>query len=169
MNSYQQLWWEQAKSDHAIFSLLRGSGVAECHILHYLQMCTEKLAKAYFWREEKPPARTHVGFVQFMRFLGAVQKPDRERVADLFSFTRFDDFQTRIKSVLELAYDLERITPDLANDGPNPEYPWPHDLPKLAPVNYTFPVWKELSSGRGRELMRLIQTAVVRFPEYADT
>jgi len=169
MNSYQELWWQQAKSDHGAFVLLRGQGIAQCQSLHYLQMVTEKIAKAYFWRSGSPPPRSHAGFVQFLRFLGHVRQRDRERIAILFSFNRFADFQKWIRTVLPIAYDLERLAPDLANDGPNPEYPWPHAQPESAPVNHNFPVWATLTSGQGRDLMRVIHIAVNRFPEYADT
>ena len=169
MNSYQELWWQQAKSDHDVFVLVRGTGMGQCHALHYLQMVTEKLAKAYFWRAGHAPPRSHAGFVQFLRFLGHVHQRDRQRIADLFSFNRFVDFQNWIRTVLPIAYELERLAPDLANDGPNPEYPWPHAQPKSSPVNHNFPIWDTLTSGRGRDLMRVIRIAVSRFPEYADT
>jgi hypothetical protein len=168
MNNYQELWWQQAKSDHDVFMLVRGQGMAQCHSLHYLQMATEKIAKAYFWRSGSPPPRSHAGFVQFLRFLGQVRQNDRERIANLFSFNRFIDFQNWIRAILPIAYDLERLTPDLANDGPNPEYPWPHVKPERAPVSYNFTVWNSLTNGQGRDLMRVIRIAVARFQEYAD-
>lgn len=169
MNRFQEQWWQQAKSDHEAFVLLRGQGLAQCHAMHYLQMVTEKLAKAYFWRSGSPPPRSHAGFVQFLRFLGQVRQSDRERIAKLFSFGRFADFQNWVRSVLPIAYDLERLTPELANDGPNPEYPWPHAQPEFAPATYQFPIWGILMSGQGRSLMTVIRIAVERFPEYADT
>lgn len=170
MNAYQELWWQQAKSDHNVFVLLRRQGVAPCHSLHYLQMVTEKIAKAYLWRSGSPPPRSHAGFVQFLRlFLGHIRKNDRDRIANLFSYKSFRGFQNRIRAVLTIAYDLERLAPDLAKDGPNPEYPWPHAEPKTAPANYNFPVWASLKSADGRDLMRVIHSAVARFPEYADT
>ena len=169
MNNSQDLWWQQAKSDHDVFLLVRRQGVAQCHLLHYLQMVTEKLAKAYFWRLGSPPPHSHAGFVQFLRFLGHVRQNDRERIANLFSFNRFVDFQQWIRAVLPIAYELERLAPDLANDGPNPEYPWPHAQPVCAPVAHDFGVWAVLKSGQGRDLIRVIHIAVDRFPEYADT
>jgi hypothetical protein len=167
MNQYQCVWWEQAKSDHEMFVVCRREGFAQCHSLHYLQMATEKLAKAYFWRSNTPPPKSHAGFVQFLRFLGAVRN-DRDRIADSFSFKRFEDFQTWIKSTLPIAYELEHLTPDLASDGPNPEYPWPHSLPSTAPVHHHFQIWEKLVTGQGRSLMRVIQIAIVSFPQYAD-
>jgi hypothetical protein len=37
----------QARSDWQVFEHLYDSDFPECHALHYLQMATEKLAKAY--------------------------------------------------------------------------------------------------------------------------
>lgn len=168
MNRYQELWWQQAQSDYEVFALVRGIGQPQCHSLHYLQMATEKLAKAYFWREGRPRPKSHVGFVQFLRFLGAVRQEERERLAGLFSFNRFLDFQKRIKTLLPIAYDLERLAPSLANEGPNPEYPWPHTQPEVAPAKYNFPIWTALTSGSGRDLMRVVHIAIARFADYAD-
>jgi hypothetical protein len=101
--------------------------------------------------------------------LGQIRQSDRERIANLFSFRRFADFQSWIRTVLPIAYELERLAPDLANDGPNPEYPWPHAQPQTAPVDHNFTVWAPLTSGQGRDLMRVIRIAVSKFPQYADT
>jgi hypothetical protein len=169
MNRYQELWLLQAQTDHQVFVLLRREGAPACHALHYLQMATEKIAKAYFWRSGSPPPKSHSGFVQFLRFLGQFRRQaDRQRIAALFSFNRFADFQNWIRNVLPIAYELERLAPDLAQNGPNPEYPWPHDLPQYAPVDFEFPVWDALTSGQGRDLMRVVQIAVERFSDFAD-
>jgi len=169
MNSHQQVWWQQAKSDHDAFVLIRGQGIAQCHSLHYLQMVTEKLAKAYFWRSGSPPPQSHAGFVQFLRFLGQIPTRDRDRIASLLTFKRFADFQSWIRAVLPMAYDLERLAPALSDNGPNPEYPWPHGDPQFAPANHNFAIWPLLLSRQGRDLMRIVHIAVERFPEYADT
>jgi len=169
MNSFQRLWWQQAKSDHEVFLLLRRQGAAKCHLLHYLQMVTEKVAKAYFWRSGAPPPRSHAGFVQLLRiFLGSVRGKERQRVAKLFGFSSFSGFQNWIRAALPIAYDLEHLAPALAGDGPNPEYPWPRARPNLAPANYGFPEWASLATGQGRSLMNVIRIAVERFSEYAD-
>jgi hypothetical protein len=70
MNNAQRLWYEQAKSDLTIFKQLRKLGAQPCHLLHYLQMTTEKISKAYFWRSGKVPPKSHTGFVLF--FLSSV-------------------------------------------------------------------------------------------------
>lgn len=169
MNSFQTHWWKQARSDHDIFQLLVGLRSHQpCHPLHYLQMTTEKIAKAYFWRSGSPPPKDHAGFVQFLRFLGQVKKSERERVAHLFEFKRFGDFQLWIRSTLPIALELERLSPNLAQDGPNVEYPWPHRQPQFDPASYNFPLWGKLKSSRGRQLIRVIAHAVIRFHEYSD-
>jgi len=120
MNSYQEQWWQQAKSDHDAFLLLRTEGIAQCHTLHYLQMVTEKIAKTYLWRSGSPPPRSHAGFVQFLRLLGQIRPNDRHRIASLFTFKNYGQFQSWLRSALHIAYSLERIAPALAGNGPNP-------------------------------------------------
>jgi hypothetical protein len=137
-------------------------------LLHYLQMATEKLAKAYLWGSGSPPPSSHACFVQFLRYLGHIRQGNRERIANLFTFSRYRDFQNWLRRVLEIAYELERLAPALAAGGPNPEYPWPHSQPEAALVDHRFAVWQTLTTGQGRNLMRVIHLAIERFPEYAD-
>jgi hypothetical protein len=167
MNEYQQTWWEQARSDHGVFVVLRRNGASACHQLHYLQMTTEKLGKAYFWRSGNPHPRTHACFVQYLRALGGIRQSERHQIADAFAFGRFDDFQKWVRAILPLAYELQRLAPALANDGPNPEYPWPQDSPLYVPATFDFDVWRQLrDTGRGRQLLRVIDLAVDKFPIY---
>jgi len=167
MNQFQELWWEQCRSDHEVAILLRRNAALACHQLHYLQMTTEKLAKAYFWRSGNPPRRTHVGFVQFMRALGGVQQSQRPRVINALGFGTWTEFQTWIRRTLPMIYDLERLAPDLAQDGPNPEYPWPHAAPAHNPYRFRFQLWADLTStGLGRQLLKVVRLAVDRFPTY---
>lgn len=169
MNQQQEKWWQQARSDLDVLVLLRQRGAGACHQLHYLQMVAEKIGKAYYWgRSKGPPPKSHAGFVQFLRFLASVRPQQQERIAEVFEFGRFDDFQSWLPTVLPLAYELERLTPDLASDGPNCEYPWPHASPLHAPAGYPFTIWEELTNtGRGRRLIHVIQYAVTRFPAFA--
>ena len=134
MNEFQNLWWQQAKSDYDIFELLKSQDKAQCHQLHYLQMVTEKLAKGYFWRSGTPPPQRHVAFIKFLRALGGVQQSQRSQVIKALNFTNFEGLQDWIRRIDPLAYSLEHLAPALSNDGPNPEYPWPHHSPTNTPV-----------------------------------
>jgi hypothetical protein len=167
MNPYQKLWWEQSRSDHSILILLRRNGASSCHQLHYLQMVTEKLAKAYFWRTGTPPPRKHTGSVQFMRSLGGVQQERQTSIATALDFKSFSAFQSWIRNVLPMIYDLERLAPALALDGPIPEYPWPHNAPTDNPVAHTFALWGQLTgTAIGRQLVKVVGLAVDRFSTY---
>jgi hypothetical protein len=79
MNDYQRLWWEQTRSDHAVLLMLRRQEAMPCQQLHYLQMVTEKLGKAYFWRTGHPPPQSHVSFVRFLQALDSRSNADRAR------------------------------------------------------------------------------------------
>jgi hypothetical protein len=168
MNEAQRLWWTQAKSDHAAFVVLRRAGVHECQMLHYLQMASEKLAKAYLWRTELPPPRSHVGLMRFLRALLSRSSADLRRIARVFDFARPRDMEAWVRQIQPLAYDLQNLAPAEANDGPNPEYPWPHDAPISCPAEYTFDLWARLRDDRrGRELLKFIKNGVDRFEQFA--
>jgi hypothetical protein len=169
MTPVQTLWWEQVHAEHRILLHLRKAGAEACHQLHYLQMVTEKLGKAYFWRSGNPPRRSHASFVRFLQALAGRPMVDRNRIAQLLGFNRSDDFERRIQVTAPLAYELERLAPALAgDDGPNPEYPWPRLAPAETPVMFEFSVWFQLTnSGRGRRLLKVIDHAVEEFPNYA--
>ena len=151
-----------------MFELLRGRGEPVCHRLHFLLMATEKLAKAYLWRKNVPPATVHTGFTNFMKFLGQVRREDRERVASLFESRNFKSFEASLLSFSPIAHQLQNIFPRAQYDGPNPEYPWPHASPVETPVDYVFAIWLELELAKGRELMTFIRNAIREFPKYAD-
>ena len=67
MTDAQAKWWRQTQSDWSVFVHLRRAGVNTCHLLHYLQMTTEKLGKAYLWRSGRVPSKNHTGFVRFLK------------------------------------------------------------------------------------------------------
>ncbi len=168
MNEAQKLWWQQAKSDHAAFDCLRRAGVHECHILHYLQMATEKISKAYLWRSGTPPPRSHVGLMRFLRALLTRRPADLNRIAKVFDFARSEDMDAWVRQVGPLTYELQNLAPAEANDGPNPEYPWPHAMPLHCPALYSFDVWAKLRDrAQGRNLLRFIECAIYRFDQYA--
>lgn len=168
MNSYQNLWWEQTRSDHAILLKLRQYGGDPCHHLHYLQMVTEKLGKAYFWRSGTPPPKSHASFVRFLQAVTNRPTPDRTRIAQLLGFSHASGFKEWIRTITLLAYELEHLPLALAGDqSPNPEYPWPRLAPVYAPATYDFEVWARLTgSGSGRQLLKVIDAAVREFPKY---
>jgi hypothetical protein len=156
MNEQQRLYLVQARSDWTIFQLLSRQSV--CQQLHYLQMVTEKLGKAFFW---KGPGAENLGHAAFSRFVRAIAT--NRRVAELIGFPDIISFREWCSDVSILAYALERLAPAIANDGPNPEYPWPRAAPRHAPVEHQFDTWEELNTRNGHCLRRLVQQILVHF------
>ena len=168
MTGFQECWWEQARSDHLVFVLLREEGVEPCHLLHYLQMVVEKLAKAYRWRTGTPPVLSHASFVIFLKMLISRTSLERERIALRLGFPGAESFKSFIRASAPLAYDIERLAPTLAGDGPNPEYPLPHHCPNHAPATHDFDVWNRIiNTAAGRQLLTTIRGLVDTFPSYA--
>ena len=59
MTEYQRLFLVQARTDFAVFELLRRQAdLPACHKLHYLQMATELLGKAHAWKHGPALIRT---------------------------------------------------------------------------------------------------------------
>lgn len=168
MNHPQALWWKQAHADFSIFSLLRRSAAHECHLLHYLQMATEKLSKAYLWRSGCTPPRTHAGFVRFLKAILDRRAADLIWISKTLGFARPEDLDHWVGSVQPLAYSLQNIAPAMAGEGPNPEYPWPHASPVDCPAEHSFSLWAQLrDTGQGRKLIEFIERAIARFETYA--
>lgn len=163
----QTLWWKQARSDFDLFIVLRRRGASECHLLHYLQMATEKLSKAYLWRSGNPPPRVHTGFVRFIKALLS-RRGELDRIAFVLGFNDQAGLVRWAGAVQPLAYSLQNIAPAEAMDGPNPEYPWPHYAPTACPVDHTFTLWNQLANtGQGRKLIDFIARATARFEQIA--
>lgn len=168
MNDAQRLWWLQAQADWALFDHLRLNWAVECQLLHYLQMATEKLSKAYFWRSGKTPPKSHIGFVRFLKALLDRPRVELTRIATVLGFRRPEDLERWVVNTQNLAYALQNMAPAEARDGPNPEYPWPHENPAQSPVDFTFPLWDQLrNTGQGRNLMVRIALAIESFDEFA--
>jgi len=170
MNDKQKLWWQQAKSDHMVFVMLRHAGVHECHMLHYLQMAAEKISKAYLWRSGTAPPKSHVGLMKFLQALlsRGLRREEQRRIAKIFDYARPKELAAWVQQVSPLAHELQNLTPDLSNNGPNSEYPWPHANPVHCPALHSFSLWISLrDSERGRRLVKFIEKAIQRFEQYA--
>ncbi len=160
MNDQQQAFLAQAKSDHGVLGTLQGK--APCHQLHYLQMCTEKLGKAYFKRQTTTKVDgSHAFFVKFLRAIST-----NGAVRNGLGFVHSESFVGYIHGLLPLAYDLERLAPNLAGDGPNPEYPFPRSNPTIAPVHHDFHVWEALQTAQGQRLLKFVRELLEHFQEW---
>ncbi len=155
MTEFQRLFLVQARADFAVFELLRKEpGLSRCHALHYLQMSTELLGKAYVWRNGFPGKNTHRAFVQFLRSLPF----NRAAQKQLGKQGKNNAWEQIIRKNVPLAERIEDLAPALAQDGPNPEYPWPSEKPVIAPVEHEFSLWAILENKtEGRKFIELVQ------------
>jgi hypothetical protein len=153
MTEHQRLFLIQAQSNFAVFSLLRkADAIPRSQALHYLQMATELLGKAYAWRNGKPK-QTHRSFVSFLKRLST----DRTAQKQLGYEGQNESWTHLLRKSRPLAESIEDLAPALAGEGPNPEYPWPPDSPTTAPIEYAFPIWAESTeTAHGRQFLALI-------------
>ena len=155
MNEYQRLFLVQARTDFAVLGLLRRQpDVPPCHALHYLQMATEMLGKAFAWRRGKRhrPKKSHRAFVAFLRSLTTNRQAQKRLDYD----GQNELWRENIRTSIRLAEAIEDLAPSLAGDGPNPEYPWREADPQIAPAEHTFAIWHELQTSAGRQFLHFL-------------
>jgi hypothetical protein len=129
VNEYQRLFLVQARTDFAVFELLRmRPDLPACHPLHYLQMATELLGKAHGWKTGSN-AGSHKAFRGFLRGLST----NRQAQNQLGYENQNESWEHLIRKSGPLAERVERLAPALTPDGPNPEYPWPRVAPETGP------------------------------------
>ncbi len=152
LNLPQQLFLEQARSDYDIYGRLTRQDV--CHRLHYLQMCTEKLSKVWFWRLMSPPTGGHYTFEPFLRALATSGRSDFHR---MFGYSSERRFVLQWPAIRDLASKIQNLVPGPTNA--NPEYPWPRSMPMHGPLSYSFPEWQAwATTTAGRRLKFFVET-----------
>jgi len=151
-------WYEayllQARSDWQIFRTLQQQPAEECHSLHYLQMATEKLGKAFLISGGNAPALVHTSHKAFVRFLQVVAYN-----SDLQKQLRMTKRQLRahIRALLPMADEIEKLAPALAHGGANAEYPWETPTGTIqVPATYHFALSSQLRTPKGIKLLTLI-------------
>ncbi len=154
MNAQQELFLVQSRAVFRVFTIFRkDKELPHCHALHYLQMATELLGKAYAWGKGQPKKLTHRSLVKFLKVLSDNSKAQSQLGYD----GKNEQWTHMIRKWNGLAARIEDLAPDLAKDDPNPEYPWPPANPTETPARYEFPVWKELvETPYGRAFLQFI-------------
>jgi hypothetical protein len=154
MTEHQRLFLVQARSAFVAFELLRKNAqLPPCHALHYLQMSTELLGKARRWKAGPPAKLTHKGFVWFLD--GLRSNPIAQKILGFAGKNaQWDQLILKSKGI---ASAIEKLAPDLARDGPNPEYPWPKNAPEVAPAEHAFELWSQIEdTAAGRRFLSML-------------
>ena len=68
---------------------------------------------------------------------------------------------------ITLAERVEDLAPAIAQDGPNPEYPWPRNNPVVAPAEHEFDLWLTLrDTAKGRQFLQLLSDLLAEAEAY---
>jgi hypothetical protein len=152
---------EQSSSDFNVYRLLFTSpDIPICHRLHYLQMASEKIAKAYQFRDltssQSKLTTSHVAFSRFIEgFLSSPQIRNEYQGRDA-QLKRFK------QSARNLAREIERLAPavDSEHSPCNSEYPWESGGAIVIPCKYAYPNLALLRDPTGANFLRLLQLAI---------
>lgn len=136
--TWRRAYFTQAQNDYGVFrEFKKRADVAMCQKLHYLQMATEKLAKAFLSPPsgERPP-RVHKALARFLRI-----SKGRPEIRRKLGYERnYRAYCIYIDSLLDLAERIERLAPVGGQERLNPEYPWAEDTGNVVcPARYGFP------------------------------
>lgn len=153
MTEQQRLFLVQARSDYEVFKFFQQHPhYSACHALYHLQMATELLGKAHLWKSG-PAAMSHSAFDSFVATLAT----NRQAQGRLGYDGKNAAWKMLIRSCRPLANEIEKLAPALAQDGPNPEYPWPRNSPIYAPAEHPFEVWDKLrKTASGRQFLEFL-------------
>lgn len=141
---WRTAFFAQAQSDYGMFRELNRGDVPMSHKLHYLQMATEKLAKAFMSPPtgDSPP-KVHNILVKFLQI--SKGRPEIRRKLGYESNPLA--YSSYINSLIGVAGQIEGLAPTAADERPNPEYPWANAAGDVqCPAHYHFPEinWQEI-------------------------
>jgi hypothetical protein len=162
--NWQAAFLRQARSDWEAYQKTTELEWPNCQCLHYLQMVTEKLSKAFLVAGDTKLENltgSHAAFVKFIRIMSGNRNLQRALGMNK------SQQKAKFKALLPLAREIELLAPALAQGGPNPEYPWEDPSGKiLAPVDYSFPLMQRLQkTPQGIQLLKYIEIFLKRFEE----
>jgi len=135
--NWRTAFFTQARSDyHVLLRLMETPGTERCHVLHYLQMTTEKLAKGFSTDGNTQPPVQHLGFVRFLQ----TAKNQHSQLRRVFQAKNPRHFSDYLNGLLPIAREIEQLAPRGTGQTPNPEYPWktPVDNVIVAPCEHDF-------------------------------
>lgn len=135
--TWHDAFLKQAHSDYSVFINLNKSRYPLCHRLHYLQMATEKLAKAYQCdKNNSHPPKTHLALLKMLRTIKG--NPNIRR---LFGFENQKmAYIAYINKLMPIANQIESLAPIGGDfDKLNPEYPWKNPIGRVnCPAEYKY-------------------------------
>lgn len=149
----------QGLSDLDVYSLLNQAHtdrkIAYCHVLHYLQMATEKIGKAWLLQHTNTPiAELRTSHLVVKKFSDHWLKDQASKA----SLGGNKGLATNIKSLMG---DIERLAPavERENHPMNVEYPWSTQTSLAIPCTHNFSSGWSHSSSTFQNLALQLRTA----------
>lgn len=152
---------EQARSDWQAYRLVDHSKLPPCHAIHYLQMSTEKLAKAALLAGGMKPNELNKSHLAFTKFLRVAFRNRNLRDEMGMSGAQL---RMHFANVLPLADAIEKLAPALSSGGANTEYPWesPNGIVHT-PATHSFDLTQDLSAPKGVNLLKDVALMLRKF------
>jgi hypothetical protein len=146
----------QANADYDTYSVLAArADIARCQSLHYLQMTSEKLVKAYLFRTQAALQLVQTSHAYVAKNLPLVLRAAYQRRHDKPANPWL------FQEIHKLAREIELLAPavDAAGSGPdNCEYPWEDLMGNVqVPADYDFPDVNLVKSAAGVLLVLLLE------------
>ncbi len=161
---WQIAFLKQAQSDWEVYQKMRQMAWPTCYRLLFVQMAAEKLGKAVLIASQSSLAtitQSHAAFVKLMRVAS-----NNRKLQNMLGMKKSQQ-RAQFKTLLPLADEIERLAPALAQNGPNPEYPWQDPSGNiLVPADYPFPLMQQLhQTPQGVQLLKYVEIFLKRFEE----
>lgn len=149
----------QAMSDLRTYDILFRTDVDDCQLLHYLQMATEKVAKAYLSTRE---SKESFGFSHVVA-ARAIPALAREILSATMTAAQVRPVVARIRQIVN---EVEALAPAVHRGGSRPdncEYPWEDSHGNIiVPCRHTFPL-VAVRDRRTGQLLKLLNAATARY------
>jgi hypothetical protein len=161
--AWQQAFARQAEVDFLAWQQLQpASKLPQCQSLHFLQMASEKLVKAYLCEAGSKPADLQASHAYTAKNLHLVI---RQQIS-LTSASRPKGLELFLRHCKHLAREIELLHPQVTDGGKRPdncEYPWEDAKHRLhVPADWHFQVADLLFMRAGRGFLRLMRDAIRR-------
>lgn len=154
----------QGASDLKVYEILSQARVESCHRLHYLQMATEKIAKAFRVGAGKLPPRrkSHVAAAEFVKLYyhhGSMR-------------TKYGGKHEQLTIVRDqmviVASQIEKLAPAVDEEAvpENVEYPWATSVKLEVPCQHRFPI-EDLPEWQLNQFVQMLKDVVAEMTPHS--
>lgn len=158
-DEWSRAYAKQGASDLSTYQVLRERQVHPCHWLHYLQMASEKIAKAHQFRHTYKDIESlltqHQGLIEFINTY--YRSPEmKARFAG-----REEQLRSMQRDLTAFAAELQKLAPavDREKSPSNAEYPWSNGVTLTVPCEHTYAMSASFSQDVRRRFVQTLKEA----------